>query len=262
MAAALPAKGVYMALSAAAWLVVPSVRNHHSFRSVVDPVWLQVLVGCGLALLLVPAAPFIGRALGRPAPEGGLLLVLGVGMAFAAGSWVLLQLRLVREAMFPWVPPTVGLVAIAGLSLAFRTSDGLAVAMLAGGGIGLLAGLVMLAVEVRRRPIVAVDTRVSVVHAAEPSAAEAPAETPVVASVPGPTRVRPSLVPGPFSYPVAPRWLGVSVPSRVPPVPRSRFLGGCGPCRSSPRPPGPHPREIGTEPDRSPAKHRCARPMP
>jgi hypothetical protein len=199
VAAALPAKGVYMALSAAAWLAVPSVRNHHSFRSVVRPVWLQVLAGVGLSLLLVPAAPIIGQALGRPAPQRGLLLVLGLGMALGAGSWMLLQLRLVRGDSAPWVPPTVGLVAIAGLSIAFRTSDGLAIAMLVGGGVGLVVGLGMLMVEVGRRPLVTAATEVAVLPVAEPSVLVPPAppdEEPLA-----PINAPPPSAPGPFAHP-------------------------------------------------------------
>jgi hypothetical protein len=151
-AAALPAMGVYMALSASAWVVVPHVRDHRSFLLVVRPVLLVVLAGCGLTAMLLPAAPVIGRLLDRPSPPLALLAVLGLAMACASGSWVLLQLRLVRSATAPWAPSAVALVVIAAVSIAFRSSDGLAVATVAGQFAGLGTGLVLLAFETRSAP--------------------------------------------------------------------------------------------------------------
>ena len=141
-----------MALSASAWLVIPRVRDLHVFGSIARPVWLQVGGGVRAQPAAGPRRADHRQALDLSQPSAALLLVLGVGMALASGSWVLLQLRLVVGAARPWVPPLVGLTVVATLSLdRSATSDGLAIAMLGGGGAGLVVGLVMLAVELRHR---------------------------------------------------------------------------------------------------------------
>jgi hypothetical protein len=152
VAAALPAKGVYMALSAAAWLVVPGALRHHTIRSVGKPVGLMVGAGLAVTAGLVPLAPVIGRILDQPDPDRLLLVVLGVAMTFGGGAWALLQIRLVRGAPRPWQAPAAGLAVTAALS-AVRSPNGLATAMLVGAAVGLVTGLVQLSAELRAHPV-------------------------------------------------------------------------------------------------------------
>jgi hypothetical protein len=134
--AALPAQAIYMGLSAVAWLTVPHTLDRVTFAASIRPVVLTVAAGVAGALVLVAAAPMIGRVMDRPEPSRAVLLLVGCGMAFAAGHWVLLQNRLVRGRRRIALPPVVAAVVLVA-SVPIATAAAMAVAVLVGQALAL-----------------------------------------------------------------------------------------------------------------------------
>ncbi len=122
--AALPAKGVYLALMAAGWVVIPGAAARHGWRSLRRPVALTAAAGVGLAAALTAAAPLIGALLGKGDPDVLLVAVLGLAMAMAAATWVGGQILIVKDSDALTAPPVVGLVAAVGvLALSAPAAD-------------------------------------------------------------------------------------------------------------------------------------------
>lgn len=136
--AALPAKGVFLALMAAGWLVIPSAVRRTQWDALRQPMVRTTTAGLALAGALVVAMPAVSAVLGRPRPSAVLTLVLGVAMAAAAASWVGSQLLLARDPRALRWPPLAGLTSAAVVVLVtwpMRTADApvrLAAAVLAG----------------------------------------------------------------------------------------------------------------------------------
>ncbi|HVN51827.1 MAG TPA: alpha-(1-_3)-arabinofuranosyltransferase family protein, partial [Acidimicrobiales bacterium] len=147
--ASLPSKGVYLALSAAGWLVVAGALSQRRFLAAVRPVVLVVMAGVGLSIPTALAAPIIGKVLGRAAPSTTLVFVLSLAMALSAGNWILLQLRLARHAATLWVPPAVAIAILLVVGAMHPTSAGLATGLVLGQAIALVIGCLGLAYDIR-----------------------------------------------------------------------------------------------------------------
>lgn len=109
--AALPAKGVFLALMAAGWLIIPSAASRSGWHTIRQPVLRTLAAGVALSVGLVAALPVVVALLGKGRPEPVLALVLGLAMAAAAATWVGVQLLLVKDSSRLSLPPTVGLGA-------------------------------------------------------------------------------------------------------------------------------------------------------
>ena len=84
--AVLPSKGIYVALAAIAWVLMPATIDRRAFRGLVTPVLGVVAFGGVLAVGMAVGISGIGALLGRNAPSRSLVFVLGVGMAFVGAS--------------------------------------------------------------------------------------------------------------------------------------------------------------------------------
>lgn len=155
--AALPAKGVFLALMAAGWLVIPSAAGFEDERDAIRPVLRTVAGGLVLGLLASLASPLIGVLLGRGTPDRSLVALLGVSMALAAGSWVCLQIRLTRGSTTLWRPAAIaiGITAVGGALT--RSPAGLALSIVAGHLVALGTGTWSLLVGADERTTVVVD---------------------------------------------------------------------------------------------------------
>jgi arabinofuranan 3-O-arabinosyltransferase len=152
--AVLPAEGVFLALMAAGWLVIPAAVGFHTARDVIKPVALTATAGVVLTIGAVVAIPVMGLLLGRGNPERGLVLVLGLSMAAAAGNWVCLQIRLARGSTTLWHPAMVAIAVTVAGGFATRSAPGLAWSILFGQGAALVLGAFQLVAETTRTPVV------------------------------------------------------------------------------------------------------------
>ena len=152
--AVLPAEGVFLALMAAGWLVIPAAVGFHTARDVLKPVGLTAAAGVVLTIGAVVAIPIMGLLLGRGNPERGLVLVLGLSMAAAAGNWVCLQIRLARGSTTLWHPAMVAIALTVAGGFATRSAAGLAWSILIGQGAALVLGALELVRETIQAPVV------------------------------------------------------------------------------------------------------------
>lgn len=139
--AALPSKGVFLALMAAGWLVIPGAVSYTRSRDAVRPVVLTAAAGVVLTFFAVMATPLMGVLLGRGTPDRWLVAVLGLAMAAGAGNWVCLQIRLARGSTTLWRPAALA-IAITVIGSAFTdNAAGLATFLLLGQFVALLGGI-------------------------------------------------------------------------------------------------------------------------
>lgn len=115
--AAVPAKGVFIVLMAAGWIVIPRVVRGGS--SATHPVVATVAAGIVLAVGAAVCAPIAGAVLGRATPTFSAVLVPALAMAAAAGVWVGLQTLLASRQPRPWLAPAAtvagfGVVIVVG----------------------------------------------------------------------------------------------------------------------------------------------------
>jgi hypothetical protein len=143
-ASALPAKGIYLAMSATAWLAVPGAARCRTLRAVVRPLVEVVGGAAALAAAMTLAAPVIGALLAHATSSRSLLLVLGLGMAVASGNWVLMQVRFARVPRQMWVAPAVAGALTIVVPLVVPTAMGLAVGALVGQAAALAISVVQL----------------------------------------------------------------------------------------------------------------------
>ncbi len=170
--AALPAKGVYMALMAGGWLVIPAAVGFRSVRASLQPLVLTAVGGVVLTIGAVVAVPLLGIVLGKGTPERGLVLVLGLAMAAAAANWVCLQIRLARGAASLWPPAVIAMVLTTGGGVVSGSAAGLALGILVGQVFALIVGGWSLARETLAAP-----AGVEVVESADAADAVAAADT-------------------------------------------------------------------------------------
>jgi len=147
---ALPAKAVYLALGATAWFVVPGAVRCRRLAQAVLPLSEVVFAGTLLSVVLAFASPWIGAVLGSTAPDPPLVLGLGLGMALAAGNWILMQIRLARAPSGLWMAPAVAVVVTGAIASLDRTDLGFCAGMLIGQSCALAVSLLALHVGLRR----------------------------------------------------------------------------------------------------------------
>lgn len=135
--AALPAKGVFLLLVAAGWVVIPYARSRHTARQLVVPVALTSGAGVVLAICAAVGAPILATVLGKPAPDRGIVLLLGLAMAAASGTWVGLQVLLTRASPRLWVPAISAIGVYLALAVYTSTLAGFAIAACIGQGAAL-----------------------------------------------------------------------------------------------------------------------------
>jgi hypothetical protein len=141
-ASAVPAKGVFLALFAASWLVVPDARERHG-RALLRPALLTVAGGALLTAALVAFGPLVELLLGRGEPEPSLLILLGLAMAFAAGASVCVNM-LVARGVRPWTGAALAALAIVTLALLDPAPIEFAAGVMGAQALAFLAGLRLL----------------------------------------------------------------------------------------------------------------------
>lgn len=156
--AALPAKGVFLALMAAGWLIIPSAAGRSGWQAIRQPVLRTLAAGVVLSAGLVAALPIVVSVFAKGRPEPLLALTLGLAMAAAAATWVGVQLLLVKDSSRLTWPPILGLGAAALVLLttlgapASWGAGRLAVAVLAGQVAALVSTLTALLRVARATP--------------------------------------------------------------------------------------------------------------
>ena len=120
--AAVPSKGVYLVLLAAGPLLFPFVRRGEGRRRLV--IGASVVgfgVGVVFTALLLAARPFIATILGQPEAGATELGLLGVAMALAGVTGIVINTGVARGLRRPWPPLIMGL-AVLLLSWPFHPS--------------------------------------------------------------------------------------------------------------------------------------------
>ncbi len=122
-AAAIPSKGVFIALFVAGWMFFSRVRRSGSGYEAVRLGVGAALAGTVLGLGATAAAPAVAVLLDKPRSPLPLVLLLCIAMALASGTWTLVNLCLSLGGRRTWVGSLLGLVT--WFVLAFRASSAL-----------------------------------------------------------------------------------------------------------------------------------------
>jgi GT2 family glycosyltransferase len=107
--AAVPSKGVYLALLAIGPLIFPSVRGRPDRRLVLGAASVALAFGAACAGALVLGRHLIGDVLGRPPADPLEMGLLGLAMAFAGVTGIALSAGIARGARHPWPPLALGI---------------------------------------------------------------------------------------------------------------------------------------------------------
>jgi len=110
--AAVPSKGVYLALLAAGPLLFPSVRRRPSRRMILGSAGATLAFGCACTGLLVVARHLVGAILGRATASPLELAMLGIAMSFAGVTGLAISAGIARGVRRPWPPCAVGIAII------------------------------------------------------------------------------------------------------------------------------------------------------
>ena len=111
--AAVPSKGVYLMLLAAGPLVFPFVRRHQSGRQIIlRTAVVAFTVGVLFTVVLVAARPIIADVLDRPKADFLVLGLLGLAMAFAGVTGMVINAGVARGVKHPWPPLVMGIAAL------------------------------------------------------------------------------------------------------------------------------------------------------
>jgi GT2 family glycosyltransferase len=109
--AAVPSKGVYLALLAIGPLIFPSVRGRPDRRLVLGAASVALAFGVLCAAALVAGRHLIAGVLGRPPADPLEMGVLGVAMALAGVTGIAISAGIARGVRHPWPPLAVGIAA-------------------------------------------------------------------------------------------------------------------------------------------------------
>jgi GT2 family glycosyltransferase len=110
--AAVPSKGVYLALLAIGPLIFPSVRGRPDRRLVVGAAFVALAFGAVCAGALVLGRHLIGDVLGRPAAAPLDMALLGLAMALAGVTGIAVSAGIARGVRHPWPPLAIGIAAM------------------------------------------------------------------------------------------------------------------------------------------------------
>jgi hypothetical protein len=153
-ASALPAKAVYLALAATAWLVVPGAVKCRRLTQALAPFGLVVAAGLVLSGILAVAAPLIGALLGQSAPNRALVLALGCGMALASGNWILVQIQMAKAPRRQWLAPATAVAVTVIVAAALRSDLGFCLGIFVGQACATTVSLVQLHFGLRHDELV------------------------------------------------------------------------------------------------------------
>jgi GT2 family glycosyltransferase len=110
--AAVPSKGVYLALLAIGPLIFPSARGRPDRRLVLGAASAALGLGVACTGLLAGGRHLMGAVLGR-APASPLeLVLLGLAMALAGITGIAISAGIARGARHPWPPLALGIVCM------------------------------------------------------------------------------------------------------------------------------------------------------
>ncbi|HUE06862.1 MAG TPA: glycosyltransferase [Acidimicrobiales bacterium] len=110
--AAVPSKGVYLALLALGPLLFPSVRGRPDRRIIAGAALGALGVGLACTGALVVGRHLIGALLGRAAADPLELALLGVAMALAGVTGIAISAGIARGLPQPWPPLALGIVLL------------------------------------------------------------------------------------------------------------------------------------------------------
>jgi hypothetical protein len=108
--AAVPSKGVYLALLAIGPLIFPSMRGRPDRRLVLGAAGVALAFGAACAGALVIGRHLIADVLGRPPADPLEMGLLGLSMAFAGVTGIAISAGIARGVRHPWPPLALGIV--------------------------------------------------------------------------------------------------------------------------------------------------------
>ena len=107
--AAVPSKGVYLALLAIGPLIFPSMRGRPNRRLVLGAAAVALAFGAACAGALVIGRHLIADVLGRPPADPLEMGLLGLSMAFAGVTGIAISAGIARGVRHPWPPLALGI---------------------------------------------------------------------------------------------------------------------------------------------------------
>ena len=110
--AAVPSKGVYLALLAIGPIIFPSVRIRPDRRFVLRATSGSLVFGVACTGILVVFRHLIGAVLGRPAADPLELALLGVAMALAGATGIVISAGIAQGLKHPWPPLALGIIVV------------------------------------------------------------------------------------------------------------------------------------------------------
>jgi glycosyltransferase involved in cell wall biosynthesis len=110
--AAVPSKGVYLALLAIGPLIFPSVRGRPDRHFVLRATAISLAFGVGCTVILVLFRHLIGAVLGRPAADPLEMALLGLAMALAGATGIAISAGIAQGMKHPWPPLALGIVVL------------------------------------------------------------------------------------------------------------------------------------------------------
>jgi GT2 family glycosyltransferase len=110
--AAVPSKGVYLALLAIGPLIFPSVRGLPGRRLVLGAAAVALAFGTACAGALVLGRHLIADVLGRPPADPLEMGLLGLAMAMAGVTGIAISAGIARGVRHPWPPLVLGIAAM------------------------------------------------------------------------------------------------------------------------------------------------------
>jgi GT2 family glycosyltransferase len=110
--AAVPSKGVYLALLAIGPLIFPSVRGRPDRGFVLRATSVSLAFGVACTVILVVFRDLIGSVLGRPAADPLELALLGLAMALAGATGIVISAGIAQGLKHPWPPLALGIVVL------------------------------------------------------------------------------------------------------------------------------------------------------
>jgi GT2 family glycosyltransferase len=110
--AAVPSKGVYLALLAIGPLIFPSVRGRPDRRLVLGASFIALAFGAVCAVALVLGRHLVADVLGRAAAGPLEMGLLGLAMAMAGVTGIAISAGIARGVKHPWPPLALGILAM------------------------------------------------------------------------------------------------------------------------------------------------------
>ncbi|HTU37417.1 MAG TPA: glycosyltransferase family 2 protein [Acidimicrobiales bacterium] len=110
--AAVPSKGVYLALLAIGPIIFPSMRGRPDRRIVLKAASVALVFGLFCTGILVAGRHVIGAVLARPPADPVDIALLGTAMAVAGVTGIAISAGIARGIKHPWPPLAIGIVVM------------------------------------------------------------------------------------------------------------------------------------------------------